>query len=156
MQASETTILPSSRPIDVRIARPNTSSSGPGENTEWKVPTVIADEGAANGAIITKPGLYGACVWMTSKRRSRNSFFILLIIRKSTVCSVCDALPYMRSAWPIRSTSNGSSRAAGADAPSVTARGWNRLPVMTVTSCPRALRFVACPCTCSVIPPSCG
>ena len=62
MQASETTILPSRRPIDVRMARPKTSSSGPGEKTEWNVPTVIADDGAANGASITKPGLYGAWV----------------------------------------------------------------------------------------------
>ncbi len=78
------------------------------------MPTVIADGGAANGASMTKPGLYGACVWMTSKRRSRNSFFIFEIIRKSSVCSVCDALPYSRRAWPIRTISNGASRETGA------------------------------------------
>ena len=38
MQASETTILPSMRPIGMRIARANVSRPGPGAKTEWKVP----------------------------------------------------------------------------------------------------------------------
>ena len=145
MHASETTILPSRRPIDVRIARPKMSSRGPGEKTEWNVPTVTADDGAANGASITKPGLYGAWVWMTSKRRSRNSFFSFPIMRKSTVWSVCDAFPYMRTACPIRSSSNDRSRVCGGWSPSATCGGRNRWPVITVTSWPRALRWFAWP-----------
>ena len=131
------------------------SSSGPGAKTEWNVPTVIVDDGAANGTSTTKLGLYGACVWMTSNRRSRNSFFIRCSSRKSIVWSVCEALPYMRSAWPMRSTSNGTC-SSGRKSPSTTGGGLNRWPVMTVTSCPRAWRCVACPWTCSVMPPSWG
>ena len=54
----------------------------------------------------------------------------------ATVCSVCDALPYSRSAWPMRTTSNALLRAA-AQSSSATAGGRERWPVTTVTSCPR-------------------
>ena len=95
MHASETTILPSMRPIAMRIARPKVSRPGPGAKTEWNVPTVTAPCGAARTAHIVNAGLYGECDVHDVDRRLAEQLGQPAAHNGPTVCSVCEALPYM-------------------------------------------------------------